>query len=108
MKRLLLIGIASLALGAPQSDQQSSAVGKPTRESWAPLDPPDSAHSQLCHRDFLRLWRLITTYPDHGHGNWHLYNPEDDRKFVEEVATGKWPAYRIEWFAVPMDAPLPK
>jgi len=60
---------------------------------WLLPDLPDTLHAQLCHKDFVRFWRIKDG------GDWHLFNKED-AKFLKE-----WRG-TVQWFA--LEGKLPK
>lgn len=63
---------------------------------WVLPELPDALHAQLCHKDFLRFWRLKA---QGGKGNWHLYN-EEDKAFLS-----RWKE-AVQWTAI--EGRLPK
>lgn len=74
----------------------SSLLAQAPEVTWIPPEMPADLHAQLCHKDFLRFWRIRT----HGEqGNWHLYN-EEDKFFLSH-----WKE-QVEWTAV--EGRLPK
>lgn len=93
---LLLLGgimIGSLR-GQPQEEQQEQMLKLP--------DPPH----ELCHKDFIRFWRLTLD----GHpGDWHNYNKAEDR-FLKDMQVriykGQYSNSKLEWFA--LEGKLPK
>ncbi len=88
---LLLGGIIIGSLRGQQPQQMDGSSNE-----WIAPELPDSFHAQLCHKDFLRFWRIRT----HGEkGNWHLYN-EEDKGFLS-----RWKE-KVEWTAI--EGRLPK
>ena len=72
------------------------ALAAQTENTWVLPELPDELHAQLCHKDFLRFWRIKT----HGErGNWHLYNDED------KMFLSRWKE-AVEWTVI--EGKLPK
>ena len=89
MKKLLtIVGWSGIMLIA-QTQQQYDY-------EWIPPDPPAEMHAALCHKDFLRFWRIKTGGE---RGNWHLYNDED-KFFLKHWKEA------VEWTAI--EGRLPK
>lgn len=59
---------------------------------WLPPDPPEALHVQLCHKDFIRCWRIRG-------GDWHIYHDEDKAFLSQNRGV-------IQWFA--LEGKLPK
>lgn len=99
-----LLFLATSCLSVQQaSGQEQNPPDEKTVQTWAAPDPPDH---DLCHKAFVRFWRLRI---DGKTGDWHLYHAED-KQFLAEMAgrivSGQYAGAKIEWFA--LEGKLPK
>lgn len=86
-----MLGLCAMTYGVVGLAQ----TAQPQTE-WVVPDLPDALHAQLCHKDFLRFWRIKASG---GTGNWHLYN-EEDKAFLS-----RWKE-AVQWTA--LEGKLPK
>lgn len=80
-----------IAVGVNLARSQDATPAKSVNE-WVAPDPPEALHAQLCHKDFVRCWRIRG-------GDWHIYHDED-KAFLSQNRDV------IQWFA--LEGKLPR
>ena len=87
---------------------QCQEIAKQTTivDEWVVPEPKGDLHSQLCHKDFVRFWRLLV---DGQTGPWYKYNKTDDhflKDWAAKIRKGQYEGSKIQWFA--LEGKLPK
>ena len=89
-----------------QCVQLVTEANRQQTDEWVEPELTDKQHVELCHKDFVRFWRI--NY-DGKKGFWHKFNDED-KKFLADTAarikSGQYENSKIEWFA--LEGKLPK